>query len=219
MRTLIIPDVHEQYNDLLKLEDRMEEADRVVMLGDFWDTFQPEGQQGLITTWLLEKLWDPKYTVLWGNHDCHYAFDRSEFLCTGYNPETKRLLRKEMSEDVWRRFKIFTQVGPYMVSHAGLNSKTLYLVEKEKEALEKAFAGGFHPMWQAGRASGGYAEFGGPTWLRWWELEDVGIPQIVGHTKVKKPTQDTLGNWNLDTALRYIAWVEEETGILTTEEV
>jgi len=217
MRTLIIPDVHEQYSELLALTPKMESADRVVLLGDFWDTFFPDGKQGLITTWLLGVLWHDKYDVLWGNHDCHYAFDNAQFLCSGYSRDTKALLKKEMPEEAWRRFKISTKVGPFVVSHAGWHPKTLYLNESVDIALDKAFKGGFHPLWQAGRAVGGSAEFGGPTWLRWWELKDVGFPQIVGHTRVKEPKTDLLGNWNLDTGLRHVAWIDEASGKVTVE--
>lgn len=217
MTTLIIPDVHEQYNDLLALESKMEEAKRVVLLGDFWDTFYPDGKQGLIATWLLGKLWDPKYDVLWGNHDCHYAFDHRMFMCSGYNKTTKALLQKEMPVEAWKRFKVFTEVGPYVVSHAGWHPETLVYKDKVDEALELAFAGKWHSMWQAGRASGGTAMYGGPTWLRWWELEDVGFKQIVGHTIVKEPKQDMLGNWCLDTQLRHVMWVDEETGDVEIE--
>src|SRR3990167_2204251 len=193
MKTLIIGDVHEKYNALLALEDNMEQADRVVLLGDFWDTFTPEGKQGLVATWLLGKLYDPKYTVLWGNHDCHYAFDHQMFLCSGYNPVTKHLLKKEMPENAWRKFKVFTKVGPFTVSHAGFHLLTVSLMDEVDEAVDEAFKGKFHNMWMPGHASGGPAIVGGPTWLRWWELEDVGFPQIVGHTQVKQATKDKLG--------------------------
>lgn len=218
-RTLIIPDVHEQYAKLLQLESKMEQANRVVLLGDFWDTFFPEGKQGLIATWLLGKLWDSKYTVLWGNHDCHYAFEHPQFLCSGYNKETKRMLQKEIPQDAWRQFKVFTAVGPYVVSHAGFHPQTLYLKDTVDKAVDSAFAGTFHPLWAAGRAVGGQAAFGGPTWLRWWELAEIGFPQIVGHTQVKAPTKDVLGNWNLDTSLKHVAWVDEVSGELTIEAI
>ena len=218
MVTLIIPDVHLKYSKLLSLEPKMEEADRVVFLGDFFDAFTAEPNAvKLITTWLLGNLWNPKYTFLFGNHDHHYM-SKSTGFSSGYDLETQKLLDAEMSQDAWRRFKVWTEVGPFVVSHAGFCHETIHFKDQAETAIEAAFQNKFHPLWQAGWSVGGKERWGGPTWLRWWELEDVGFKQIVGHTIVKAPEKDKHGNWNLDTNLRNIAWVDEE-GNLTIEAV
>lgn len=221
MKVLLVPDVHEHYQKLLALEDKIEQAERVVLLGDFWDTFHPKGQAGLVATWVLSHLYDPKFTFLFGNHDCHYAFDHQWFMCSGYRRDTKALLKKEFNTDAWKQFKVWTKVGPFVVSHAGFHPKTLDFMKQEviDEALERAFKGEFHPLWHAGYASGGMAEFGGPTWLRWWELKKLDFLQIVGHTQMSQAQKDKLGNWNLDTGLKQVAWVDDETGKIEIETV
>ena len=187
MKTLIIPDVHERYGQLLHIEEHyFHKADRIVLLGDFWDTFHPMNEQGLIATWLLGHIYDPKFTVLWGNHDAHYAFNGPGFTCSGYNHHTKALLNKEFPEDAWRKFKLSTNVGKFVVSHAGFHPTTVSLMDQANDAIERAFAGKFHPLWAAGYVVGGIEPIGGPTWLRWHEMSRLDFPQIVGHTPDKK---------------------------------
>ena len=218
MKHLIIPDIHERLGRLRALDEHIEKADKVIFLGDWWDTFRPQWPIQEILAYIPEKIYDPKFTFLWGNHDCHYAFDKADFICSGYDHHTKAFLRKNMPTEAWRRFKVFETVDKYVVSHAGFHPKTLKYKDQTEEALEEAFAGRFHPLWQAGKAVGGYADFGGPTWLRWWEMEDLDFYQIVGHTPGKEVRQDGK-NTCLDTSLNDIAWIDDETGELTIERV
>lgn len=222
MRTLLISDVHERYDKLLRIEeDHFHKADRVVMLGDFFDTYNPKGKVGLIVTWLKGKLYDPKFTICWGNHDAHYAFQSKEFRCSGYNPTTQKLLAKEMSPDDWKQFKPFTTVGPFLVSHAGFCPDTIHLKDKADEALKAAFAGLHHEFWGAGYARGGMQAVGGPVWLDWnFEFEPLpDQPQIVGHTVQTKGVAIKQGSYCIDTGNRHVLWVDESTGKVTIDEV
>lgn len=220
MKTLIVPDVHEDYKTLLRLVPKMDEADRVILLGDFWDAFHPEGHQGLIATWVLEKLYDPKYTFLWGNHDCHYAFMHPFFRCTGYHKETQRILNSAFTTADWSRFIPFTTAGPFLISHAGFNPATLHLQGKASNALDLAFAGEFHDFWMPGRARGGSARYGGPTWLDWNEefTPIPTVPQIVGHTRGSS-VRHKEGNWCIDSGLQHVVWIEEASGEMTIERI
>ena len=219
MKTLFIPDVHERVEVLKKLEPLMEKADRVVFLGDFFDTFSNDKQALATAQWLKPRLYDSKFTVLWGNHDCHYAFTHPMFRCSGYLHSTQTILDKEFKEDDWRRFKPFTRVSKYLVSHAGFRPETKKLLEEARQAVENASKGMFHNFWMPGWSVGGPAKFGGPTWLRWWELKDIGDPQIVGHTPLEKPEIKEDGSINLDTHSKYVAWVDEDSGKVSIEEV
>ncbi len=220
MKTLIVPDVHERYSQLLKIEEKyFADVDRVVMLGDFFDSFGHDiNLVKLIATWILGHVFDPKFTFLFGNHDHHYAFKRTGF-SSGYQEDTQRLLNEEFSSEIWRKFKIWTEVGPYLVSHAGFNKHTFYLKDEEEKAINAAFSGIKHPMWDAGFSVGGIVPWGGPTWLRWWELDDVGQKQIVGHTAHKEPQTDINGNVCLDTNLKHIAIYDDETEELNIEAI
>ena len=208
MKTLIIPDIHERLHVLEALEPKMASADRVVFLGDFWDTWEPAGLQRDIALWLKPKLHDPKFTMLWGNHDTSYAFDHLAFRCSGYREDTKLILDHTFSEKDWMQFKVFTWVGPFVVSHAGFHPFTIDLMAKAEEALESAFTGGYHELW--GQM--------GPTWLRWWDMMKTDFNQIVGHT----PNEDiraAAGNYCIDTHNAHIAWVDEDSGSITIEKL
>ena len=220
MRTLICPDIHERYTQLLKIEDKFfHKADRIVMLGDYWDSFQHRLTNAkLVATWILCHINDPKFTFLWGNHDHHYAFKKTGF-SFGYVEDTQRLLDEEFSTDVWRKFKIWTEVGPYLVSHAGFNEGTIHLKDQADQAIEAAFNGVYHPLWAAGYSVGGNVPFGGPTWLRFWELGVPGTLQLVGHTPQAQPKTDDTGNVCLDTHLKHVGWYDDETDLLTFEVV
>ena len=207
-KTLIVPDIHERLYVLEALEPKMASADRVVFLGDFWDTWHPAGLQAEVAQWLRPRLHDSKYTALWGNHDCQYAFKHLAFRCSGRRELTQIILDQEMSYNDWRQFKVFTWVGPFVVSHAGFHPFTVDLIDKGEEALEAAFSGKYHELWGSN----------GPTWLRWWDMMKTDFPQIVGHT----PNEDVraaAGNWCIDTDSKHVAWVDEDSGSITIEKI
>lgn len=244
MPCLVIPDVHERLDRLdAALDLAYNKADHIVFLGDWFDAFgavdlqrvrdmcneieshidgigeggdgEGTGPDRIIPT-----------TFLLGNHDCHYFFSHDGFKCSGYNPMKQAVIDRYLPEEVKRKFKIFTRVGPYLLSHAGFHEATLQYAkpEVEADALKLAFDGKFDPIWGAGRARGGYQKIGGPTWLDWnMEFDHIdNCPQIVGHTnqqdqqpKVKGPAGQ-LQSHCIDTALRHVAWIEDN-GALTLE--
>jgi hypothetical protein len=218
MRTLIVPDIHERLDQLLRIEERyFDRAERVIFLGDFFDTFNDHHYIG-IARWLVKNSSNPRYTFLWGNHDCHYAFNHDWFKCSGYTRETQEALDQIINREVWDRFKLWTRCGKFIVSHAGFSAKTLKYRHPElaEEALRQAWESDEalmkNPFWMPGACVGGpIGATGGPTWLRWQE-EFRDIPenaQIVGHTYSKEGPQWKGSSLNLDTDLRYGAWVNE----------
>src|SRR5947208_128299 len=93
-RCLIVPDIHEEYGHLRALLQRYEaEADRVIWLGDFLDSFSGYTRQTVDTVeWLRDHVENPKYTFLWGNHDLHYAWPLGDLICSGYDPRKQLLV-------------------------------------------------------------------------------------------------------------------------------
>lgn len=196
MRCLIVPDVHERLDRLqLALEGRIDKADRVVFLGDWFDAFGPIDLDkikqvcNLLNRIAIGPLMDPSdreipADFLLGNHDCHYFFRHDGFKCSGYEPSKQMVIDQELALPAKEAFKISTKVGPYLVSHAGYTEASLRHRQEEPYALKQAFNGGFHFLFGAGRARGGNQAVGGPTWLDWnYEFEHIDdIPQIVGHT-------------------------------------
>ena len=229
MRHLIIPDVHEQYSKLLDLEPKIMEADKVVLLGDFGDTFKDPGRWLQHTyRWVKERLDDPKFTVLIGNHDNHYYFPNPAFYCSGFKSTSRNAVREIITPDDVRKMHLWTEVGAYTLAHAGFHIDTLHLKrpEMEKEAIELGLSGKrVHELFQPGRARGGYAQTGGVNWLDWnYEFEPItGMPQIVGHTngaRIKSEEgEDGMTSWCIDTGLRHIAWIDDETNEVVIEEL
>ena len=228
MKHLIIPDVHERYLRLLDLEPKIQEVDRVVLLGDFGDTFDNPGRWLYKTySWVKERLDDPKFTILIGNHDVHYYFDNRAYLCSGFKWDSKKIVQEIMKDVDVHKMHIYTVVGNYTISHAGFNINTIQYKrpEIEREAIESSLLGKYDPIFGAGRARGGDLPFGGPTWLDWRdEFEPVnGMPQIVGHTKGlrvrTKEDEHGLTSYCIDTDLHHVAWVDDETNKVTIEEV
>ena len=244
MATLLIPDIHERLDRLeVALRGRIEKADRVVFLGDWFDAFGPFDRERFrqICAFLNQNaagvFYEPEdgeepgrlipATFLLGNHDCHYFFRHNAFKCSGYDPRKQALVDDLVAPETIKRFVISTRVGPYLVSHAGYTEVTLQYCrpEVEIEAIGTALAGGFDPLFGAGYDRGGDQLVGGPTWLDWSNLQHIpDCAQIVGHSngrdvRVKGGLGVPHNSYCLDTALRHCAWVDDTTGAVTIEMV
>lgn len=219
LTTLVIPDIHEQHGYLEGIEPLIERAERVVFLGDHFDTFgmpQPERTYEAI----LKYIDNPKVTMLLGNHDCHYAFDNQGFLCSGFREPTRLVVERELGPEVWRKFRLWAKVGDYLVSHAGFHQSMIGLSLNDDGGIsfiEEALAGDCPSIFRAGWARGGRQPVGGCTWLDWNdEFSHIyGRPQIVGHTqgnKVrKKGLDDERPSYCVDTGLRHVLWTDGDT--------
>lgn len=210
MKTLIIPDVHENLKKLARVRELREAADKVVFLGDFFDSFQKHDVRAVATA-VKELLEDPKNEVLFGNHDCHYAFSHNWFMCSGYDGHKKQAINNILTEDYWRKFKVFTRVDGYLISHAGFHPATMHMATEEcaAEALDRAFSHRFHDMFGAGYARGGMNPIGGPTYLDWTrEFQPIDEKQIVGHSH-DKFVRERDGSYCIDTGLNHVAWIED----------
>ena len=225
MQTLIIPDIHEEIAKLYNIEELyFHQADRVVLVGDLFDTFQPydKGRVRNIVRWIKGH---PDVEACWGNHDCHYAFKHPWFKCSGWQQRRQNLLDELMSEQDWRRmFHPFLQVGKFIVSHAGFHPLKLgYLDAKvAADSVDLAFKGEFNGFWNPGESVGGKG-IGGPTWLRWDSVQSptdtfqpLDVPQIVGHTpswpdhcvRVKTHLESGTKSYCIDTSMRSVIWTD-----------
>lgn len=212
MNTLIIPDVHEDVEALTKIkEEYVDHVDRVVCLGDWWDTFGEHNAKAMCG-FILRYISDKRFTWLLGNHDCGYFFKHPYFQCSGYKKDTQELVDKLLPIDVRRQFKLWTEVGPFTVSHAGFHDYTLrYKTPEEHEiALDAAFSGGFHSLFMPGSVRGGLG-IGGVTWQDWtYEFADIPkLPQIVGHTRRDGEVRRKGKSWCIDSGLRHVAVVSD----------
>lgn len=221
MSTLLVPDVHERYEHFVeKVLPLVNNAERVVFMGDWFDTHEkdknPKEMCRLINELMISDV-DGRFTFLLGNHDCHYFFTHGWFACSGYNPHTLMAVQTMLDVGVKEKFKISTQVGKFLVSHAGFHPATMQYRHDtvEEQALDLAHAGAFHKLFAAGHSRGGTEPFGGPTWLDWSELVPMNTPQIVGHTFSKegvriKSSDDGINSYCLDSGLRHVLWTDGE---------
>ncbi len=226
MKTLIIPDPHERLGAVQ--EALLAKHDRVVFLGDWFDTFKPWDEERIysICSFIkhnVEHL--PNATWLIGNHDVHYACPTEHYCCSGFKPESKRIIRDMLKPDVWMQFKVFTTVGPYTVSHAGFREETLQYAKPEvcELAWKRVINEGIYDaLFGAGQGRGGRHPYGGPTWLDWnYEFYHMDtVPQIVGHTADSQPrakgphalSVTTLSSHCIDTHSKHYALVDEDSG-------
>jgi hypothetical protein len=162
---VIVPDVHEQYEKLLKILAKYPGL-WIVFLGDWFDSFANRGEPTYATfgicNWLKENVMNPLYTFLWGNHDLHYAFPINGLMCSGWNKNKLAIIRNHLgdTDKGWKQFKLThwlessvpeDQRGnienrEYLISHAGVHPYFLhpvygfgknYINELGKEALYK----------------------------------------------------------------------------------
>lgn len=223
MQTIVIPDVHENFDAVQRILEAQPDFDKAVFLGDWFDRFphQPGDMLGT-ARWLAANQGNPNFIFLYGNHDMPYCYPQRGLMCSGHQPYVKATLL-EAGVDMRKWFRFFAMVDGYLLSHAGITPEFVHRV-LDHEALERAVlhqlkteSHDLPSLVRAGYARGGDQPKGGCTWLDWNdEFEDIlGVPQIVGHTKAKEP------RWKgaslcLDTMLKHYAVIED--GKVTVKE-
>ena len=195
MRTVVIPDLHHHTGVADRILAWAEPYGRAVFLGDYFDDFDDTPAIATETArWVKARLADPRSTLLWGNHDLPYAFpDNHDLGCPGFTWEKHAAITAVLRPRDWSALRLHAWVGPWLLSHAGLDRSLLpadappslaeWLRETEGEALSAASHGWSHPFTASGWCRGGRRPIGGLTWRDWRAFEPVpGACQIVGHT-------------------------------------
>ena len=200
IRTLIIPDLHLKWQKADKII-KHEAADKIVFLGDFFDNFDDNAIMNLVMAeWVKNSLEQPNRIHLLGNHDINYAFNHRSYKCSGYTSDKEESINLILKESDWRKMPLYTRVGSWLCSHAGVHNyiyaqygKGLnfynWLKDTCDDALENAFANkSAVSILRAGRSRGGIEPVGGIVWCDAGEFLGInGINQIFGHTFQKKP--------------------------------
>lgn len=207
IRTLIIPDLHLKWQKADKII-KHEAADKIVFLGDYFDDFgdNPIMNQ-VMAEWVKNSLEQPNHIHLMGNHDTNYAFRHLSYKCSGYTSDKEEAINRVLKESDWRKMPLYTQVGTWLCSHAGVHNHMYeqygngldfykWLDHTCKVALENAFAN--KPavsILRAGRSRGGFESVGGITWCDADEFVGInGINQVFGHTPHQRPRWKNKGS-------------------------
>ena len=200
VRTLILADIHNKWDKAEKII-KHESADQIVFLGDYFDDFGDDYRIAKDTAeWLAASLEQLNRIHIMGNHDTNYAFRNRSYKCSGYTSAKEEAINLILKENDWRKMPLYTQVGSWLCSHAGVHNHMYeqygngldfykWLKDTCNDALTNAFANKpTFPILRAGRSRGGIETVGGITWCDADEFSGIpGINQIFGHTPQKKP--------------------------------
>ena len=200
VRTLILSDIHNKWDKAEKII-KHESVDQIVFLGDYFDDFSDNARIATDTAqWLAASLEQPNRVHIMGNHDTNYAFNHRSYKCSGYEDAKDYAINAVLSESDWRKLPLYTWVGSWLCSHAGVHPYfhhkygkgtefKSWLKDTCTEALQHAFeAKAALPILRAGRSRGGDELRGGINWCDATEFKPVtGVNQIFGHTPQKNP--------------------------------
>lgn len=242
MRYLIIPDIHEKIDKTLDILEQIPKkygTDKTIFLGDIYDILAPYDPLRTRLAARLHKRLINECIVLWGNHDIQYFYEDVKGIhSSGYHPRRTDIIFDEFGmdkiTDYMNKIKFFEMLhndNPekrFLISHAGVHSSFLndysplwsQLHNQSMFALMALKRGEMHQFIGAGLSVGGKQPYGGIIWLRDWEMDYIGINQIVGHTEndnVRKyPNQignQKFINYCIDTNLHHLAILDDEGNI------
>jgi hypothetical protein len=196
--TLVIGDIHHRTDLADSAIARFSSScERIVFLGDYFDEFGDSPERTRATCrWLRRSMDEPMRTHLIGNHDFSYLLpSHPQAWCPGWSAEKQHVFDEEMARDSIGGLRIASQVGPWLLSHAGLNTENLEamgsigLLGQLESAFSDACLGGRSRLLEVGPARGGSDRSGGILWQDWTRefRPTAGFHQIVGHT----PAQGT----------------------------
>lgn len=216
MKTLVIPDVH---NHTTEVEAQIARypADRVVFLGDYFDSFGDTPAMAADTAaWLKASLARPERLHLWGNHDLWYRFPTNSQICwigSGFTPRKHAEISKILTVEDWSRLKLVEFVDEIALCHAGIGPEVFGhpVAGLDPGRIESKCAAAMQDA-EAGIDNEVFGE-SGIVWLRWWNLEVAEeFSQFVGHTPAKElRIESAHGRRNicLDSMGRYLGLIED----------
>lgn len=214
MKTLVIPDIHSRWELAEQIIQAAEPWDHCVLLGDYFDSFDPL-LDSLNNTedaarWLRDKLTDPRYTCLVGNHEMPYFHGPERFGCSGYTDVKSTVINRIITPDLARRMPLAYMTEGWLLSHAGFHPKYIQHVGDPVGFAAMAM----DHLWEHGRAHDVILDDeAGVLWIRSWLwplLEpDARFGQIFGHTPDKIVRRYRGDCICLDTHLRHFAMIED----------
>lgn len=206
MLHLILPDIHDQVLVADQIISAAPRHDRTILLGDYFDSFGDDAAiSGRTATWIKERISDPEFTFLMGNHDISYAYPsiRAYAKCPGWDLEKHGAVISSLTQADFERFAFTHTVNDILFTHAGLTAPFSKFLEDRghhdgdvmehlpaitQQAFDYARCGKEHDLLAPiGYVRGGNAQDGSITWADLCEFKPVpGIYQIFGHTPIRQ---------------------------------
>lgn len=195
MKSLIIPDIHNQFQRAEEIIARETNADEIVFLGDYLDSWgdSPEEMRDTLV-WLQRSCSNAKRIHLMGNHDVSYVQKR--WRCSGWTA-AKAVVADEMffRNGLWRRLVPWYETQGWLLSHAGVGQRYFDAMglSYDADTVRTLVGNGVpSPFTYVSDISGGLDPFDGPLWLRpsavvLGDDKYYAVPQIFGHTETKVP--------------------------------
>lgn len=231
MTSLAIGDIHGRtiWKDIINKE----EFDRVIFLGDYFDTRDNISAEAQMHNFLdiieYKKTGGKEVILLLGNHDYHYLDLDGPY--SGYQPVHASAI-KELITKNWDHLRICYGDYKLVFSHAGLTSTWLKNVGHSGESNYIDYVNylfRFKPLsfhfYGPEQTGDNISE--GPLWVRPRSLlkdayHHSRLTQVVGHTTMKSITPYKDRYWFIDTlgtSREYLKITEEKSGvqIFTTE--
>lgn len=234
MRKLVIPDVH---LDLWALKEILstECFDKVIFLGDYFNSsfkFQNElGENIEMATWLREKLNDPRFIFLMGNHEWAYRYPTLKHFCTKFTEHKSWVINSILQPSDWAKFKFVHYEDGILYSHSGVRGGFIDNILKEKTSYTNKDA---YLFYQAGLINNQLEELLGndskltllnPRFYSFFVKNFVckfrgtdKVSQVYGHRPHYYPLVDRKpsGNFDvgLDTNLRYYMVIDNDEAFI-----
>lgn len=195
--TLILPDIHNRV--LLAWRILKQEAgyDSCIFLGDYFDGWGDTSFEARDTALFIDhEISDPRHVFLMGNHDLSYRYPWNKAAyCPGWTPEKSEAVSKVLTHEHWDKMKYFHVAHDILFSHAGVSKvfkqddiPFLEWIEMECEYSNSQFKNNNkHGFFKAGKFRGGHEEQSGILWCDHGEFIPTDIPQIYGHSIVRRP--------------------------------
>jgi hypothetical protein len=225
MKTVVIGDIHGR--SIWKLIVHIENPDRVIFIGDYFDSFDIKGEEQLnnfLDIIEYKKSSGKEVIMLIGNHDHHYFPEIGDTGTSGYQPMFSYQINPVLDANR-EHLQMAYQMDEFLFSHAGISSVFMdetfgpngWKVETIVNDLNEMF------MYRPGVFSfNGLDPYGDdtyqtPIWIRPKSLMRANrntlrtrFIQVVGHTQVKK--LDLVGAEKSAGGRYYLIDCQETTG-------
>lgn len=209
MKTIVIGDLHGHAT--WKQIVRAEKADRVIFVGDYFDSFNISCIEQMYNVQCILQYKkdnpDVKVVLLIGNHDLHYYPEVGYNGTSGYQPSPNAVSISALLNEHREHFTMAYSFDNYLFTHAGVGQAWMEriiaweIVDKLPNFNAKDICDFVNSMWKhkpllfnfIGNDPYGDSMGQTPVWIRPKSLmrdsQDIkkeGVIQIVGHTPQKK---------------------------------